>query len=296
MTRHFLEIDDLRPDEVMTVLDLATYPNPLPVLKGRGVGLLFEKPSNRTRNSTEMAVVQLGGHPVSMRADEVGLGDRETPEDVARVLARYHAVLGARVFSHETLERMARVVDIPVINLLSDVGHPCQALADLLTLGEHWGGFRGRTLAYVGDGNNVCRSLMLGAAMVGLKIRIASPAGYNLSTADFDRARQFGPVEATSRAADAVKDVDAVYTDTWTSMGQESESTMRKRAFEGFAVDERLMAGARDDAVFLHCLPAHRGEEVTDAVMESKRSLVFRQAENRMHAMRGLFVWLMGIA
>jgi ornithine carbamoyltransferase len=297
MTRHFLEVDDLRPDELVTVLDLARQTNPLPVLKGRGVGLIFEKPSNRTRNATEMAVFQLGGHPVSMRGDEVGLGERETPEDVARVLARYHAVLGARVFDHETIERMAAAIDVPVINLLSDVAHPCQALADLLTLGEHWSGFRGRTLAYVGDGNNVCRSLMLAAAMVGLPMRIASPAGYNLQPADFDRARQFGTsIEAVGRAADAVKGADAVYTDTWTSMGQEAESSMRKRAFEGFEVDDRLMALARDDAAFLHCLPAHRGEEVTNAVIESKRSLVFRQAENRMHAARGLLIWLMGIA
>jgi ornithine carbamoyltransferase len=297
MTRHLLEVDDLTPDELATVLDLAEDPQPEPVLAGKGMALVFQKPSARTRNSMEMAVVQLGGHPVSVRGDEVGIDTRETAEDVARTLACYHAAIGARVFSHGMLERMAAVSPVPVVNLLSDEAHPLQALADLLTLRQAWGGFKGRALAYVGDGNNVCRSLGLAGALAGLEIRVATPPAYGVPPQHADRLKALGAeVVETSRAAEAVDGADAVYTDVWASMGQEAEAAARRRAFEGFAVDERLMGAAAPGALFLHCLPAHRGEEVAAAVVDGPASRVWEQAANRMHAARGLLRFLVDAA
>jgi ornithine carbamoyltransferase len=297
MTRHLLEVDDLTPDELATVLDLAEDPQPEPVLAGKGMALVFQKPSARTRNSMEMAVVQLGGHPVSVRGDEVGIDTRETAEDVARTLACYHAAIGARVFSHGVLERMAAVSPVPVVNLLSDEAHPLQALADLLTLRQAWGGFKGRALAYVGDGNNVCRSLGLAGALAGLEIRVATPPAYGVPPQHADRLKALGAeVVETSRAAEAVDGADAVYTDVWASMGQEAEAAARRRAFEGFAVDERLMGAAAPGALFLHCLPAHRGEEVAAAVVDGPASRVWEQAANRMHAARGLLRFLVDAA
>ncbi len=187
--RHFLEIDELTAGELRAILDLAERPDPEQVLAGQGVALIFEKPSNRTRNATEMAVVGLGGHPVTIRGDEIGIGERETVEDVTRVLARYHRVVGARVFHHGLLEGMAKVDEVPIVNLLSDVAHPCQALADLLTLRHHWGGLEGRTLAWVGDGNNVARSLTLACGLAGIDIRLACPPGHQLDPVAVDGAR-----------------------------------------------------------------------------------------------------------
>jgi ornithine carbamoyltransferase len=283
--RPFLEVDDLTPDELGVVLDLAERADPSRVLAGRGVALLFEKPSARTRHSSEMAVVQLGGHPITTRGEEVGLDVRESTEDVARTLACYHAAIAARVFEHSKLERMAAAVDVPVVNLLSDRGHPCQALADLLTIRQVLGTLAGRTLAYVGDGNNVARSLAIAGAMVDMHIRVASPPGYELTGTS---------AEVVNDPVTGVKGADVVYTDVWASMGQEDEAAERRRAFAGFRVDEALMAAAADDAIFLHCLPAHRGEEVSEAVLEGSRSHIWRQAENRMHALRGLLVHLLG--
>ena len=295
MNRHLLEVDDLTADELTTVLDLAEEPDPEPVLAGRGMALVFEKPSARTRNSMEMAVVQLGGHPVAVRADEVGIDRRESAEDVARTLACYHAAIGARVFDHRVLERMAAVSPVPVVNLLSDEAHPLQALADLLTLRQAWGGFKGRVLAYVGDGNNVCRSLGLAGAMVGLEVRVGSPPAYGLPDEHADRLQALGAQAVVgTRPEEAVAGADAVYTDVWASMGQEDEAGDRRRAFEGFGVDERLMAAAAPDALFLHCLPAHRGEEVSAAVVDRPASRVWEQAANRMHAARGLLQLLLG--
>jgi ornithine carbamoyltransferase len=294
--RHLLEIDDLTPGELIQVLDLSEQASPPQVLAGKGAALVFEKPSLRTRSSTEMAVVQLGGHPVMIGAAEVGLGVRETPEDVVRTLAGYHAVVAARVFEHEKLERMAALDAVPVVNLLSDLGHPVQALADLLTLRQRFGRLEGLTVAYVGDPNNVSRSLSLAAAMTGMTIRIASPAGYPNPEADTDRVRALGgTIELTDRPAEAVAGAHAVYTDVWASMGKEDEAEARRRAFEGFTVDSALFAGADPSAVFLHCLPAHRGEEVSAELLESSRSLVWPQAANRMHSMRGLLAFLLGV-
>jgi ornithine carbamoyltransferase len=291
--RHFLEVDDLSPAELSTVLDLAEEAKPQPVLAGQGVALIFEKPSNRTRNSTEMAVVGLGGHPISIRGEEIGFGVREPVDDVTRVLARYHRLVGARVFDHAVLEAMAKVDEVPIINLLSDQAHPCQALADLLTLRQKWGELAGHTIAWVGDGNNVARSLTLACGLAGVDVRLACPAGHELDPVAVDGARARGvEVTVTGDAMEAVTGAEAVCTDVWVSMGQEDERAAREDAFAGYQVDEELMAAAAPDAVFLHCLPAHRGSEVSAAVIDGPASLVFDQAENRMHSARGLLLWL----
>lgn len=294
MTRHLLEIDDLTSDELRAVLDAAEEPEPIRVLQGLGMALVFEKASARTRNSMELAVAQLGGHPVTIRNDEVGLDVRESVEDVARTLACYHAAIGARVFAHSMLERMCAVVDIPVVNMLSDEAHPMQALADVLTIRQELGRVDGVTVAYVGDANNVARSLTLAVGMLGGQVRVASPAGYEFGATDHERFSAAGieptittdPIEAASGAG-------VVYTDVWTSMGQEAERDERLRAFKGFTVDRAVMAAAAPEAIFLHCLPAHRGEEAADDVVDGEQSRIWRQAENRMHASRGALVWLL---
>ena len=302
MTRHVLEVDDLGPDGLDAVLALAERdPAALPrSLEGKGVALVFEKPSARTRNSSELAVVALGGHPVYIQGAEVGIDTRETTEDVARTLACYHRVLCARVMDHTTLERMAEALDaahvpVPVVNLLSDRAHPCQALADLLTLRQRFGadGARDRPVAYVGDANNVWRSLALAASMAGIPTRVASPDGYGPSDEDLARVRSFGgALVVTDDPAEAADGAGALYTDVWTSMGQEDEAAARTAAFAGFCVDEALVARAAPDALVMHCLPAHRGEEISAGVVDGPRSVVWQQAANRMHAMRGLLAWV----
>ena len=295
MSRSFLEIDDLSREELVAVLDASERPDPPAVLAGRGVALIFEKPSNRTRNATEMAVVQLGGHPVAIGGDDVGIDVRETAEDVGRTLACYHAAIGARVYEHAKLTRMAAVVDVPVVNLLSDDAHPMQALSDLLTLRQHLGALAGRSIAWVGDYTNVARSLAIGAAMLGMEVRIAAPHGYGPDPLDVDRLAGLGTVPVVvTRPAEAVAGADAVVTDVWTSMGHEAEASARRQAFEGFTVDAALMDLAAPTGVFLHCLPAHRGEEVAADVVDGPRSLVWQEAANRMHVARGLLLWLFG--
>jgi ornithine carbamoyltransferase len=295
--RHLLEVDDLSTTELGDILDLgraATVPRSL---DGLGMALLFEKPSARTRNSMEMAVVQLGGHPLTIRPDEVGLDTRETVEDVTRTLCCYHAAIGARVFEHSKLERMTAVSSVPVVNMLSDEAHPLQALADLLTMADEFGGvgaLAGRAVAYIGDGNNVARSLALGAGMLGMSVRVATPVGFGFSDADVARIVATGAdFMATNDPFEAVNGASVIYTDVWTSMGQEDESAKRRELFAGFTVTDELMDAAAPDAIFMHCLPAHRGEEVSDSVLEGSRSRVWPQAENRMHAARGALVWLM---
>jgi ornithine carbamoyltransferase len=293
VNRHVLEIDDLSIDELSTVLDLSARPQWTQPLADRGVALIFEKPSARTRNATEMAVVQLGGHPLTMRGDEIGLGVRESVEDIARTLSCYHAAIAARVFDHAVVQRLAAASSVPVINLLSDKSHPMQALADLLTMQQEFGSLDGRTLAYVGDANNVCRSLVIGATMLGMKVRVASPDGYGLSAADVEQVRNVGSEPAlTSRPIEAAAGADVVYTDVWVSMGQEAERDTRLAHFEGFGVDDALMSHAANNAIFLHCLPAKRGYEVDDAVVDGPQSRVWPQAANRMHTARGLLLWL----
>jgi len=294
--RHLLEIDDLSTAEITTVLDLAEATVTTPVLAGKGAALIFEKPSARTRNSMEMAVAQLGGHPVYIQGHEVGMDTRETVEDVTNTMACFHSVLGARVFSHSTVERMAAVDVLPVVNMLSDEAHPLQALADLLTLRQEFGSLDGRSIAYIGDANNVARSLALGAAAFGMDVRVAAPAGFQFSDVDADRLMTAGcKLTLTDRPSEAADGADAVYADVWTSMGQEAEADERRRQFEGFTIDDSVMGAAGAQSIFLHCLPAHRGEEVTGEVLASDRSRIWKQAENRMHAARGLLAWLMNV-
>jgi len=291
--RDLLEVDDLSVAELHDILDLAAVDEPPSVLAGRGVALVFEKPSARTRNSSEMAVVQLGGHPVTIRADEVDIDTRESAEDVARTLACYHSLIGARVFHHGVLERMAEATTVPIVNLLSDQAHPLQALADLLTIRGSFGQLDGVTVAYVGDANNVARSLAIAVGMTGGHVRFGCPPGYGPGDVMLDRIRSAGgSVEALSRPEEAVKGADVIYTDVWTSMGQEAEAEVRRRAFEGFTIDEQLFDGCDPRAIFLHCLPAHRGEEVAAEVADGVRSRIWEQATNRMHAARAAFWWL----
>lgn len=292
--RHLLEIDDLTVDELVHVLAMAQADAPPQVLAGKGMALVFEKPSLRTRNSMEMAVFQLGGHPVYIQGSEVGLDARESVEDVTNTLAGFHAALGARVFEHDKVERMAALDVIPVVNLLSDAAHPMQALADVLTIIEEYGSVEGRTIAYVGDSNNVTRSLGLAVGMLGGILRIASPGEYSFGEDDLARLRSTGgEVHTMEDPFEAVDGCDVVYSDVFTSMGQEAESQIRLKAFADYQVNGDLMRAA-GDAVFLHCLPAHRGEEVTDEVVDSSASRVWKLAENRMHAARGYLAFALG--
>ena len=303
--RNFFDIDDLDPEGWERLLALALEPLDRAPLAGEGVALLFQKPSARTRNSTEMAVVDLGGHPVYIQGTEVGLDERETAEDVARTLACYHRILCARVFEHSTLVRMAGALarsgfEVPVVNLLCDTAHPCQAVADVLTMREALGSLAGRVLTYVGDGNNMARSLAEAALLEGMEVRFASPAAYAFSGDDLaglqafaDRMGRGGSVQVTDDPGQAAKDAAVLYTDVWTSMGQEEERAARLAAFTGYTVDAALVEQAAADAVVLHCQPAHRGEEITDEVLEGPRSLVWREAAHRRTAMRGVLAWVL---
>ena len=293
--RHFLEIDDLTVQELELVLELSAATNLPKSLDGQGVALIFEIPSGRTRNSMEMAVVQLGGHPMYIKPEELGIDSRETAEDVVRVMAGYHTVLAARVFDHGRLERMAAANTMPVVNLLSDQAHPMQALADLLTIEQVIGLKKVGKVAYVGDANNVWRSLAIGCSMLGIQTSVASPAGHGPHLVDLERVQAAGgSIQVTEDPDEAVQGADVVYTDVWTSMGQEEETSQRLDAFSRFTVNSDLMAGANAGSVFMHCLPAHRGQEVTDEVIESPQSKVFLQAHNRMHSARGLLSWIVG--
>jgi len=299
MSRHLLTVADYEAGEIEQILALAAAPidslgRPL---DGRGAALIFEKPSNRTRHSTEMAVVQLGGHPIYTRGEEVGFDTREPVEDVAKILAGYHEVIAARVFSHHTLERMAAVVDTPVVNLLSDWSHPLQAFADALTMTQALGPLAGRTVAYVGDYNNVARSLAEVSLLLGARVRLASPPGFAADDTELERLRLIGQgdIEQSHRAADAVRGADAVHTDTWVSMGQEAEKEQRRKQFEGYTVDADMMALAASGAIFMHCLPAYRGFEVAAEVIDGPQSVVFQQGHNRMHAARGAFAFVLGV-
>lgn len=293
--RHLLEIDDLSADELRTILDLSERSDLPRVLEGQGAMLLFEKPSARTRTSMEMAVVQLGGHPVTLRNEEVGIDTRETAEDLGRLLSGYGAVIGARVFEHHKVERLAAAASVPVVNLLSDEAHPVQALADLLTVRQEFGTLDGVVVTYVGDANNVARSLGVACGLMGLEFRVANPPGYDFDDASLARLRSAGcDVVLQPDPVLAVQGADVVYTDAWYSMGQEEEKAIRTAAFAEWRVDDALMAHAADRAIFLHCLPAHRGDEATDSVLDGPQSRIWPQAHNRMHTKRGLLAWLLG--
>ena len=285
-----LNIADLSGADIARILDLAEAVEINRPLQGKGVALVFDKPSARTRNSMEMAVVQLGGHPVYIQGNEVGIGERESAEDVARTLACYHSVIAARVKKHGQLTDMAAATDTPILNMLSDLHHPLQALADLLTIKQIAGRLEGVQVAYVGDGdNNVCRSLAEACSKVGAELRIASPAGYGLPV---NEVQFLSGVSQVEDPREAVEGAEFVYTDVWVSMGQDAEGDQRRRDLAAYQVNEELLA-ASHHAHFLHCLPARRGEEVTDRVMEGPRSAVWKQAENRMHSARGALAWML---
>lgn len=299
MTQHLLDIAHFARDDIIDMLTNAARP-PVDLgrpLAGRGVALIFEKPSTRTRHSTEIAVVELGGHPVYARGEEIGLGTREPIADITRILQGYHAILAARVDDHASLVAMAAVADVPVVNLLSDHSHPLQALADALTMIESSGALDGATVAWVGDYTNVARSLGEVCAVLGAAFHLACPPGFDADEAELDRLRHLGknPVEQSSRPAEAVEGADFVHTDTWVSMGREADETERIKAFDGFCVDRTLMDAAAPGAKFMHCLPAHRGTEVSADVIDGPRSLVFQQGHNRLHAARGAMAWLLGV-
>ncbi|MGD9998649.1 MAG: ornithine carbamoyltransferase [Ilumatobacteraceae bacterium] len=293
-----LDIVDLSPGDLDAVLDLAAAPIPSlgRPLDGLGVALIFEKPSNRTRQSMEMAVVQLGGHPVYTRGEEVGFDVRETVEDVGRIMSGYHAVLAARVFDHAVVERLRAAATVPVVNMLSDRSHPLQGLADALTMREVLGPLAGHTVAYVGDYNNVARSLAEASIMLGMHVRLGCPTGFEASDAELDRLDQLGPgtVQQEADPSAAVRGAEVVHTDTWTSMGQEAEKASRAEVFGRYQVNAELMSHAAGDAWFMHCLPAYRGLEVSADVIDGPRSLVVRQGHNRMHSARGALAFLLG--
>jgi ornithine carbamoyltransferase len=299
MSRDLLDVTDFTVEEIRSILALAeasveSLGRPL---AGLGAALIFEKPSNRTRHSMEMAVVQLGGHPVYTRGEEVGFDTREPVEDVARIMAGYHAVIAARVFDHSTLTRMAAVVDTPVVNMLSDWSHPLQAFADALTMQQQLGDLSGMTVAYVGDYYNVARSLAEISLLLGATVRLGCPVGFAASDAELERLSLLGAggVEQFHRPQEAVTGAHAVHTDTWVSMGQEAEKEQRRQSFEGYMVDADMMALAQPDAIFMHCLPAYRGLEVAAEVIDGDRSVVFQQGHNRMHAARGALAFILGV-
>ncbi len=269
-----------------------------PVLRGKTLGMVFQKPSLRTRVSFEMGMLHLGGHALYLSPNEIGLGGRESVADVARVLSRYVDGIMARVFSHEHILELARYARVPVINGLSDYNHPCQGLTDFFTIWEHVGRLSGVKLAYVGDGNNVVTSLLLGGGKLGMDVSVGTPAGYEVKDAVLAQARAFaaesgGQVSTSNDPYQTVADADVVYTDTWTSMGQEAEQARRKAVFPPFQVNARLVAAARPGAIIMHCLPAHRGDEITDDVADGPQSVLFDQAENRMHAQKAILADLL---
>jgi ornithine carbamoyltransferase len=291
-----LDVDDLSATDLRTVLDRAaelkrgTTGDELP---RRTLAMVFEKPSTRTRTSFEAGMTQLGGHAIFLGPDDIGLGGREPLRDIARSLSGYADGLMVRLFDHDDAEELAAYADVPVINGLTDDAHPCQTLADLLTIREAFGGFDDVSVAWVGDGNNVARSFAVGSALVGLDLTVATPDAYGLGEDVLERTAAVGTAPTlVDDPDDAVAGADVVYTDVWVSMGEEDERAEKLDAFDGFQLNEELLAGT--DARVMHCLPAHRGEEVTDAVIESDRALVWQQAENRLHAQKGLLVELLG--
>ena len=304
--RDFIEFTDYTKEEIEYLLDLAIdikkkqkNGEVYQPLKGKTIGLIFEKSSTRTRVSFEVGMFQLGGHALFLSKNDIQLGRGETIGDTAQVLSRYLDGIMIRTFAHSNITELAKYADIPVINGLSDDAHPCQVLADFQTVLEHKGKLKGLKMAYVGDGNNMAHSLMLGAAKLGVHVSVASPKGYEPSAAIVDQAKSIATetgaeVVVTNSAQEAVQDADIIYTDVWASMGFEEEQKEREAAFADYQVNEELVKGAKPDYIFLHCLPAHRGEEVSEGVIDGPNSAIFDQAENRLHAQKALMAALMG--
>lgn len=293
--RHFLCLSDFSANEINRMLDLAKKLKaaqqsgvPHQLLFGKTLAMIFQKPSNRTRVSFEVGMFQLGGTSLTIRPSDIDMGKREPISDIAKVMSRYVDAVVLRVVRHSDIQEFANYSSKPVINGLSDLYHPCQAVADLLTIEEKKGDLRGKKLCYVGDGNNVCNSLVYGAQALGMEAVVACPEGYDplLSPAD-------GHYEIIRNPEEAVADADVVYTDVWTSMGQEAERQARLKAFETYTITERMIERAKKDMIFMHCLPAHRGEEVDKAVVDGPHSVVFDQAENRMHAQKAILALLL---
>ena len=297
--RDLLALRSLSPEDVRRLIDRAKARAPSRALAGKAVGIFLEKASTRTRVSFEVAIAQLGGHPVFLPAQEIQLGRGETIADTARVLSRYLDALVIRTFGQDRLEEWARHATIPIINGLTDSHHPCQILADLMTIDENKGRLAGLVVAYVGDGNNVAHSLLEGCAMMGMTCRIASPAGYQpdaevVKWAEVQAAKTGGGVQVGEDPLVAARGADVLYTDVWTSMGQEAEAAKRLGVFRPYQINAELLRLAKPDAIVLHCLPAHRGEEITDDVMEGPRSVIFDQAENRLHVQKAVLEMLVG--
>ena len=304
--RHFLSIADLTADELWSLLHLARdlkaewqAGGNKPILEGKVLGMVFQKPSLRTRVSFEMGMIHLGGAAMYLSPNEIQLGKRESVADVARVLSRYVQGIMARVFAHRDIEHLAQYASVPVINGLSDYVHPCQALADIFAVWEHFGELKGRKLVFVGDGNNVANSLLFACSRMGMDVAVASPAGFEPHPGVLRLALEFAAasgsrVVVTNSPSEAVREADVIYTDVWASMGQEAEAELRKARFAGFQVNEALVAQAKPDAVVMHCLPAHRGEEITDGVADGPHSILFDQAENRLHAQKAILAVLLG--
>jgi ornithine carbamoyltransferase len=296
--RDFLTIPDLTRDELNEVIDLAVRlkagQGPVRPLQGRTLGMIFAKSSTRTRVSFEVGMYQLGGHALFLSARDIQLGRGEPIRDMARVLSRYLDAIMIRTFAHAEVEELARYASVPVINGLTDLHHPCQILADLMTIREQLGSWEGKTVAWIGDGNNMANSWIEAAGVLGFELRLACPEGYEPDRDTYTRHASRTRLTITELPEEAAEGADVVTTDVWASMGQEGEQAVRAQDFQGYLVDERLMALARPDAIFLHCLPAHRGEEVTDAVIEGPHSRVWDQAENRLHVQKALLLKLMG--
>lgn len=305
--KHFLSLASLTPEEFREILDVSVRLKKAwksggnePLLKGKVLGMIFQKPSLRTRVSFDVAMLHLGGNALYLSPNEIQLGKRESVADVARVISRYVDIVMARVFSHYDLVELANYASVPIINGLSDYSHPCQGVADFLTILEHKGEFKGRKLVFLGDGNNVSTSLLFGAALLGMDFAIATPKGYELPPAVWDMGLRLAEksgahVEMTYDPLEAAEDADVIYTDAWASMGQEAEAQKRRAVFPPYRVDEGKLAVADPDVTVMHCLPAHRGEEITDAVADGSHSALFDQAENRLHAQKGLIVWLLDL-
>jgi ornithine carbamoyltransferase len=301
MKKDLLSVSDLNRKEIQQLIEQAVHMKKEgvpPLLSGRTLALLFEKPSLRTRVSFEIAMYQLGGHSIYLSPEEVGLGRREPVADVARVLSRYVDGIAARTFSQETLRILAGQSSVPVLNALSDLEHPCQALSDLLTIYEKKGRLPGLTLAFIGDGNNVANSLLLAACLLGMNFHIASPPGYEVKGEVLSQGREFAAlsgsqIQLTSDPYEAAKDADIVCTDVWASMGQEVEAEKRRLAFSDYQVDNKLLSLAKGDVLFMHPLPAHHGEEISAGLLDDPRSVVFDQAENRLHLQKALLAGIL---
>jgi ornithine carbamoyltransferase len=304
MARDYLTVDDLSSDELAEVLDLAAKMKAdrslhADAFRGKTVALIFEKASTRTRVSFEVGVAELGGHPLTLSSSDLQLGRGETIEDTGRVLSRYVDAIVLRTFEQERLEVLAAAADVPVVNSLSDFEHPCQALADLLTIREHRGSLAGTVLTYLGDGNNVAHSLLLAGAKAAMTVRMATPAGFAPIPQVVERATEIaaetgGGIEVGSDPVAAAADAHVLYTDVWASMGQEAEAEERALVFQPFQLDQRLIDVADPDVLVMHCLPAHRGEEITAGAIDGPHAVVFDQAENRLHTQKALLVFLFG--